>query len=221
MFLNKCFVALIFSLSFMVSNMNAQLNIGVLSGYDLYQRWVNPVDGSGEDRSAGSVILNSSLGLKAWVGGKNFSVSVESYANLGFLTLNVEEYFGMGSLHIPVLVKLNFKGLSGLNELKTRGYSIGGGWQLNKTEFYRLNEKAIERGVKRPYYSTYVIELSTGNGTKSKLTEFFVRFGLNPDTPANSLNIGVNTSFSIPYMKKPKFNMTPGVPSEEEEIIKM
>ena len=214
--LKGIFLILVF---FNIARANSQVNAGFITGYDLYQRWVNPDDGTGYDRSAGSVILNSSLGGKIWLGGQKASLSLEGYANLGFLSLNVEEYYGLGSLSVPFVGKINFKGLSGFSPLKKLGYSFGGGVQFNKTELFGLNNKAKERGIERPYFMTYVIELGIGNGTKSKMTEFFFRFGLNPNLPSNSLSIGVNTSYSIPHMKKPKFNMTPDLP--EEEIIKM
>lgn len=199
---------------------HAQINYGVLSGYDLYQRFVNPDDLTGTDRSAGSAILNSSLGGKLWLGGQKMSLSLESYANLGFLSFNIEEYYGMGSFHLPIMAKLNFKGLTGFSVLKRFGYYVGGGWQINKTELYGLNDKARSRGVQRPFYNTYIVEIGLGNGNKTKLTEFFVRLGLNPELNANSLNIGFNTSYSIPNFKVPKFNMDPGK-EENDEIIKM
>lgn len=197
----------------------SQANIGFVTGYDLYQRFVNPDDGTGTDRSAGSALVSSALGLKTWFGTPNISLSIESYVNVGILSLNVEEYYGLGSMHIPVLAKVNFRGLSGLGDLKSFGYYVGGGWQLNKTELLGLNEKAKALGVERPYYSTYVVEIGMGRGNKSKMTEFFVRFGLNPDTPSNSLSIGFNTSYSFPFMKMPNFNMTPE--KDDQDVIKM
>ncbi len=198
----------------------SQFNIGVVSGGDLYQRYVNPVDDTGTDRSAGSALINASLGLKLWVGAPAFSVSVEAHANSGTLALNIEEYKGLGALSFPVLAKLNFGGLSafGITEDNT-GWSIGGGWQLSKTEVYGLSSAARAQGVERNYFPTYIGEVSFGAGTKSKVREFYIRYGFNPDTSANSLNIGVNTTFSIPFMKLPDFNIKPD--SEEEEIIKI
>ena len=212
------FLSLLLTLTFMQSG-STQANIGVVTGYDLYQRYVNPEDGTGTDRSAGSALLNSTLGLKTWLGTPKVSLSIESYVNVGLLSLNVEEYYGLGSFHLPVMAKLNFRGLTGLSELKTFGYYVGGGRQLNKTEFLGLNDKAVDRGVQRPYFSTYVVEIGMGRGNKSKMTEFFLRIGLNPDMPSNSLSIGFNTSYSFPFMKMPKFNMTPK--KDDQDVIKM
>ena len=198
---------------------HSQANIGFVTGGDLYQRYVNPEDGTGFDRSAGSAILNSTLGLKTWLGSKKVALSIESYVNLGVLGLNVEEYYGLGTMHIPVMAKINFGGLTGLGDLKRFGYYIGGGWQINKTELFGLNDKAQDRGIQRPYYNTYVVEIGTGRGNKSKMTEFFVRFGLNPEMPSNSLSIGLNTSYSFPFMKMLSFNVTPE--KDDSDIIKM
>ena len=150
---------------------------------------------------------------------KNIYLSFFYGAKIGVLGLNVEEYYGLGTMHISVMAKLNFGGLTGLGDLKRFGYYIGGGWQINKTELFGLNDKAQDRGIQRPYYNTYVMEIGTGRGNKSKMTEFFVRFGLNPEMPSNSLSIGLNTSYSFPFMKMPSFNVTPE--KDERDVIKM
>lgn len=212
---------LIIPVLFLACQVQAQFNIGIVSGYDLYQRYVNPVDGTGADRSSGNALLSSALGLKTWVGSPKFSFSVEAYANVGLLAFNVEEYYGLGALSIPILAKLNFNGASGLNELDKFGYYIGGGYQINKTEFYGLNDKAIERGIKRPYFPTYVVEAGIAVGNKSKVVEIFVRYGMNPVDPSTSLHFGVNTTYSIPYMKMPDFNAKPGQKGELDNIFKL
>jgi len=196
----------------------SQFNLGVVSGGDLYQRFVNPIDDTGADRSSGSAIMNASIGLKVWIGAPAASLSIESYLNSGSLALNIEEYKGLGALSFPVLAKLNFKGLSAFNIIEDKsGWSIGGGIQWNKTEVYGLSSAARAQGVERKYFPTYIAEVSFGTGTKSKVREFYIRYGLNPELSANSLNIGVNTTFSIPFFKVPEFNMKPG--TKEEEII--
>lgn len=207
---------------FISLNLSAQFNIGFLSGGDLYQRQVNPIDFSGGlDRSAGSAIMNSNLGLKVLAGTPKFSFSVESYANFGALALNIEEYKGLGSLVVPVLAKLNFNGLSGLGlDENEFGWSIGGGYQWSRTEWYGLSTAAREAGAQRNFFENYVVELGFGTGSKSKFQEYFIRFGLDPNVKSNVFHFGVNTTYSIPYFKMPKFNFTPES-GEEEEIIKI
>lgn len=201
--------------------MSGQFNAGIVTGYDLYQRYVNPKDGSGEDRSAGSALSSMTLGPKIWVGAENFSVSVESYANLGYLSFNMEDYHGMGAFSLPIIAKLNFKGLSGLNVKKKFGYAIGGGIQYNRTEFFGLTKKAVAKGIKRSFYKTYVLEVSIGAGRRSKSGEFFIRLGLNPELDANSLNIGYNQAYSFVFFKELfKLNVSPKSKKEQEDEIK-
>ncbi len=209
--------------SFLLQTSYSQFNIGVVSGGDWYHRYVNPLDGSGADRSAGSALLNGNLGLKVFVGAPAFSLSVESYANSGALALNIEEYKGLGSIAFPVLAKLNFRGLSGFGivEEDNWGWSIGGGIQWSRTEWYGLSSAARAQGVNRELFQNYVVEISYGTGTKSKIQEFFVRYGFNADASSNVLNLGMNTTFSIPFMKLPDFNLNPDGNKEEEEIIKI
>lgn len=203
---------------FIVGQAKSQFNIGIVTGGDLYQRYVNPDDGSGQDRSAGSAILNSNLGLKLWLGGSTFSVSAETYANLGFLGLNIEEYKGLGTFSLTGLAKLNFKGMSAFNIENKVGYYIGGGYQLNKTEFYGLSSAAKEAGAVRDYFPTYVIEIGAGNGSRNKVMEFYVRYGFGVDVVSSALHVGVNTTYSIPFFKKPSFNQAPKAKGEEEPI---
>ena len=212
---------LIIPVLFLTLQLQAQFNIGIVSGYDLYQRYVNPDEGTGEDRSSGNALLSSAIGLKTWVGTQKVSFSVEAYANFGLLAFNVEEYYGLGAFSFPILAKLNFNGASGLNELEKFGYYFGGGYQINKTEFYGLNDKAKDRGLQRPYYPTYVVEAGIAIGNKSKVVEIFARYGINLENPATALHFGVNTTYSIPYMKMPDFNTKPGDKGELENIFKL
>lgn len=215
----KYIVIIILSV-FFVNQAQSQINIGFLTGYDLYQRYVNPEDASGLDRSSGSVILNTSIGAKIWLSTKVVGISVESYGNIGLLALNVEEFKGLGAFSLPVIGKLNFKGLTGVNKIKSFGYYIGGGVQWNKTELYGLSSDAKTKGVVRDFYKTYVIELGLGSGSREKSTEFFVRYGFNGGSPSSNLHIGVNTSYSLVHRGWAKLRKPPSV-QEEEDVIKM
>ncbi|MDA9773944.1 hypothetical protein N9B82_03215 [Saprospiraceae bacterium] len=199
----------------------AQFNVGIVSGYDLYQRYVNPDDGTGADRSAGNALISSALGLKGWVGSPKFSFSVEAYANLGTFAFNTNEYYGLGAISFPMLAKFNFNGASALNELEKFGFYFGGGYQINKTELYGINQKGKDRGIERPYFPIYVGEVGIAFGNKSKVVEVFCRYGWNSANPSNGLNIGVNTTYSIPFMKMPDFNTKPGEDMNLDKIFKL
>jgi len=212
---------IVIALVAMSFSVQAQFNLGVVTGYDLYQRYVNPDDGTGADRSSGSALLTSAIGLKTYAGSPKFSFSVEAYANVGLLSFNVEEYYGMGSVSFPILAKFNFNGATGLTELEKFGFYFGGGYQINKTELYGLNDKAKERGIQRPYYEIWVGEVGFAFGNKSKIVEVFARYGFNPENPSNALHFGVNTTYSIPYWKMPDFNSKPGDGNQLDNIFKL
>lgn len=208
-------------LMLLISESQAQLNIGFVSGGDLYQRYVNPLDNTGTDRSAGSAIINGNMGVKVYAGLPDFSLSVESYFNSGTFALNIQEYKGLGAVSFPVLAKLNFNGLSGLRKIdKSLGWSIGGGLQWSRTEWYGLSLAARDAGVERNYFRNYVFEISFGSGNRNKVQEFFVRYGVDPVAGSNVFNIGLNTTYSLPYMKLPDFNLKPDS-DESEEAIKI
>ena len=195
-----CVVSLFF---FLAPNQGySQFGIGLTGGVDLYNRYVNPED-SVASPSNGSAILNLALGPKIWVGGKSFSVSVESAANWGMLGLSLKDYKGLGSLSIPVMAKLNFGGLSGLNKDMGFGFSIGGGIQYSRTELYGLTNEFSDLGVTRDYFKTYNIQAGYGVGISGFTAHAFARYGFNPDIDgASNLHIGIQADFNLIQLKK-------------------
>lgn len=196
------FLSLFFIVGFLLtasSFLNAQIkaNFSLIYGLDFYQRMVNPSENNSFDRSAGSALLNLTLGPRVTVGGSNFSVSIESQGNIGLLGFNVQEYKGLGTLSVPILARLNFKGLSQLNNNFSFGNSFAGGIQYNKTELYGVTNKFKTQGLKRKFFPVYVLEYATGMGFKSATVEIYIRGGWNPQTKANSLNLGINLVYSL------------------------
>lgn len=204
-----------------VTNSHAQIkaNVSLIYGFDFYHRIVNPQENNSFDRSAGSAFMNLTLGPRITVGGPKFSVSVESQGNIGFLGLNIEEYKGLGTLTVPVMARLNFKGLSQLNDNFSFGNSIAGGIQYNKSELYGVSKKFRNQGLKRQFFPVYVLEYATGMGFKSIVVEMYVRGGWNPKTHANTLNVGMNIVYSFIH-RMDKSNFKDIVPSEDS-IYKM
>lgn len=186
---------------FLSFNLSSQVGFGVVMGNDLYQRYTNPEDDFGA-RSAGNAILNLHFGPKFWVGGQNFSVSVESYINWGATAFSLQDYKGMGALAIPVIGKLNFAGNSAFNSEITSGWSIGGGYQLAKTELYGLNSPAANEGIVREYYPVIVGEISHGYGFSGFVAEVYLRYGVNTETMAKTLNIGISYNFNTFALRK-------------------
>jgi len=186
-------------IAFLSTQVFAQIGIGLVGGNDIYHRYQNPDGGS-----AGNTILNLHLGPKIWVGGDNFSVSVESYVNWGSTSLSLIDYKGMGDVAIPLLAKLNFNGNSGFSSELRSGWSIGGGMQMSRTEWYGVNVGAEDEDVIRELYPTFVGEISRGYGIGGFYAELFGRFGWDPNSNASTLNIGLSYNINVVGFKKLK-----------------
>lgn len=181
---------------------HAQFGIGLTFSNDLYNVYSNPEDSIAHRRN-GSALLNLALGPKIWIGGDGFSVSIESQANYGILGLALKDYKGLGSFSVPIMMKLNFGGLSGLNKDLRFGFSLGGGIQYNKTEIYGLSQEYKDLGVERDYYKTYNIQAGYGLGISGFTAHAFGRFGFNPDLEkANNFHVGLQFDFNIIHLKK-------------------
>jgi hypothetical protein len=169
---------------------------------DIYQRYTNPQDQSGAYRSAGSAILNLAAGPKIWVGGMNASLSLEALAGIGFLGMAVRDYKGLGVANFPIMAKLNFKGLSGLDKEGKLGWHIGAGIQYARTELYGLSDKYEAKGVSRGLFRTYLAQFGYGFGLAGFGVSGVLKYGFNPDTKANFAALGVQWDFNVPQLKK-------------------
>jgi len=194
-------IQIVFISMLSISALSAQFGIGITACNDIYQRYSNPEDDIAS-RSAGGALLNLGIGPKIWVGAKDFSVSVEGMANIGLVSFALKDNKGYGAGAIPILAKLNFGGLSGLNKSGKMGTSIGGGIQYSKTEVYGLDQEFADMGVVRNYIKTYVVQLGYGFGLSGFSAHGFVRYGFNSDEGGNSLNIGIQYDFNLPMLKK-------------------
>lgn len=149
----------------------------MIIGFDLYQKYRNPVDQKVNDdsRSAGNVILAIPIGYSLFIGKNNFSISTEASANIAPLAFDAGQYKGLGALSFPLLAKLNFGALSGFSENKLLGYSIGGGIQFNRTELFGLTNKY--NFLERNYFPTYVGEVGIGGGVSGLNVILYFRVG--------------------------------------------
>lgn len=173
-----------------------QFGYGMTASTDVYQIYQNPEeDGHG---TAGSALLNLGLGPKIWVGGNNFSVSAEAMANIGIFGLSVTDYKGLGMVSFPMMVKFNFAGLSGFDSEGRFGLSIGGGIQYSKTELYYTKDSFTGN---RDFFTTYVGQIGYGFGVSGFSIHGFLRYGHEPDTKANTFNVGVQYDFNLPKLK--------------------
>jgi hypothetical protein len=182
--------------------LHGQFGIGLTVTNDIYNRYGNPKDSIAHNGN-GSVILNLGVGPKIWFGGEKMSASLETYANVGLFGLALPDYKGLGNISFPLIAKLNFGGLSGLNKEGRTGFSVGGGLQWNKTELYYLSNDFENRGVDRGFYRTYVVQAGYGFGLTGFGIQFFTRYGWNPDVEGgNSLNIGLQFDFNALKLSK-------------------
>lgn len=189
----------IFLLVCTASIVQAQFGVGITYGGDFYQRYTNPEDGIA-DPSSGSAILNSSIGPKIWLGGKDVSLSVEAQVNWGIIGLDRQDFKGLGHLSFPLLANINFGRTSGLSRQDGVGFSLGGGIQYNRTELYGLDQEYIDLGVTREYFPTYIIQAAIGTGISGFAYNVFVRYGFQPDGgTGRTLNIG--SSFDMNFLK--------------------
>lgn len=199
----KLRVIIVVLLCFWMGQSNAQFGIGATTSIDFYNRYTNPEDQTGQHRSNGSVLLNFALGPKIWVGGENFSFSVETQVNLGLLGLSLPDYKGLGNISFPVIGKFNFAGLAGTNKEGRFGFSIGGGFQMNRTELLYVTSSFKEQGGEREYFKTYIVQAGYGFGISGFAAQLFGRYGFNPDLDgANSFNFGIQFDFNINKLRK-------------------
>lgn len=184
------------------SSLYAQFGYGFTVSNDLYQKYVNPKDGIASP-SAGNALLNLGLGPKLWIGNKNFSFSAEGQALVGFTAFSIKDNKGLGSIAFPVMGKFNFKGLSTFDREGKIGYSIGGGFQMNKTEFFGLSDEFAAKGVRRNYFTTYIVQAGCGFGLSGFTATGFVRYGFHlDDKDISTLNIGIQFDFNRPMLLK-------------------
>ena len=195
----------LFLFFFIGTSLPAQFGYGFTFGIDLYQRYTNPEsqDTTLISRSSGSAILNLQLGPKIWIGGSGMSFSLEATPNIGFFSLGLNDNKGFGAMAFPIIGRLNFKGLSGLDKEGRFGFSIGGGVQWNRTELYGLKNKYEDMGVTRSFFRTYIGEIAYGVGLSGFSAKLYLRYGRGSDK-SNSFNFGMLFDFNIPQLKKIK-----------------
>lgn len=191
-----------FLLLFVVHFGTAQTSIGYgfTTSIDVYQNYKNPKSFDGG--TSGNVLLNLGVGPKIWVGGKKFSVSLETEANIGLTGFSIKKYNGLGQLAIPMMAKLNFAGLSTFDNEGKMGFSIGGGMQYTRTELYYTTQEFKDGVGKRDYYWLPVAQVGYGFGLNGFTIHGYFRAGYDHDSGATTFNFGVKNDFNLPKLKK-------------------
>jgi hypothetical protein len=200
----RTFLSILVIMAYLSNRASCQLQFGYgfTASNDLYQRYKNP--GTlpwGGSNTAGSAILNLGLGPKVWVGNAKASFSLESQAALGILGYSAGSYKGLGMGAIPIIGRINFKGLSTFDREGKMGLSVGGGIQFNRTEAFGISETYAPT-LQRKFFRTYVGQVSYGFGISGFTIQGIVRYGYDPDSEARSLNVGLQYDFNQPMLKK-------------------
>jgi hypothetical protein len=198
--MKKCIsiLALLAGLQFSASAQNVGFGMTVIN--DWYSWIQNPsADGGG---NAGNALLNLGLGPKIWLGGQDVSVSVEAAAVLGFTTLDWNTYKGMGAAYFPIMAKLNFGGMTGLDKEGEFGWYLGFGTQYTRTELYGVRQSFEDTGGSRSLFDTYIAQVGYGFGMSGFAGSVFGKYGWNADTDARLISVGLQFDFNWPMIKK-------------------
>ena len=180
----------------------SQFGYGLTASNDIYHYYQNPADNTGESTSAGNALLNLGIGPKIWVGGEQFSISLEAQATIGLTSFSVKDYKGLGTTSFPIMAKFNFGGLSALDKEGKFGWSIGAGIQYSKTELYYLSDSFEANGGTRDLFKNYVGQIGYGFGMSGFSAHGFVRFGYDPDNKSKAFNLGIQYDFNLPKLKE-------------------
>lgn len=177
----------------------SQIRFSANYGLDFYQHFTNPeVEGDTTLRTAGNAIANIMIGPRVFIGFKNFTISGETQANWGITTLCLKDFKGVGSISLPLMVKLNFGGLSGVNaDIGAFGVAFGGGVQYSMTELYGLTEEYRNSTAVRDINKYYVGEFQIGYRAESGVASFHFRYGQGENN-ASLFHIGYSVSYIFP-----------------------
>ena len=168
---------------------------------DFYLRAINP-SANGDSRAAGSVLLNIGVGPKLWLGGEKFSVSGEALAVFSPFALSLGDYKGLGMASFPMMLKLNFGGLTGLDKEGKFGLHVGGGIQYTRTELFYVSNEFESEGGTRDLFKTYIAQVGYGFGMSGFGGCVYGRYGWNADTDASLFSLGLQFDFNVPMVRK-------------------
>jgi hypothetical protein len=184
-----------------VSSLKAQFGIGFTVTNDLYMRAANPDDDIASE-GAGSVLMNFGVGPKIWLGGEKASLSLEATAMIAPFAISIVDYKGIGMAAFPLMAKLNFGGMSGLDKEGKFGFYIGAGVQYTRTELFYVTNGFKDDGGTRALFDTYIGQVGYGFGMSGFAASLYTRVGYNKDTKANLFSLGFQFDFNIPKLKE-------------------
>lgn len=193
------FISLFFICGYITAQ--GQFGAGYVSTVDTYQYLKNPeiVNGVDYKNSVGSTILNFGIGPKIWMGNAKYTLSLEAQANLGFLAFDLKNYRGLGALSIPIIAKINTRGMSGFALLPFPGISIGGGVQYSLTDLAFVSDQ--EQSERGDWYRMYIIDVGFGLGMRGRDISMYARYGFG-DQQSRAFHLGITLNVNRTMRKK-------------------
>jgi hypothetical protein len=183
-----------------VNHVQAQVGVGVVYGFDLYQYNRNPTTIPDTiQHGLGSALFNMSIGPKLWIGLRNVSISVEGQIGISPFALDINEYKGLGAFYFPLMASINYGGLSGFQDVGRWGFGLAGGFQLIRTDLYFLKDEfeSIDRSV----FQTTFGQVNVGFGSKATAVYLYARYGQG-DADAYHWHVGIMLDQNISQRKK-------------------
>lgn len=189
------------ALMMLFTSAKAQIGIGMTTGLDFYQ-WYDKGDKEDllESSSSGSVLANIILGPKIWIGGPDFSVSLEAPINWGIFHFDVNEFKGIGAIAFPLGAKMNFGAATGFTNASLVGFSLGGGLQYMNTEIYTTKSEFKDK-METGYFRTYYGEAAVAFGFAGFNSSLYVRYGRG-EADEQNVNVGMVVNFNLTNLMK-------------------
>lgn len=198
------------------SNLNAQIGIGTITGFDFYQYYdKGDINNELESSTSGSAMLNIILGPKVWIGGPKFSLSLEAPINWGIFHFDINEFKGLGAIAFPLGAKLNFGAASGFANVNVVGFSMGGGLQYMNTEIY-TTKKDFKDKIETGFFRTYYGEVAFHVGLAGFDVALYTRYGRG-EADQRNLNVGISVNTNLTQLAKMAKNKVEGGSQEKLE----
>lgn len=149
--------------------------IGMSFSNDFYQSLSNPDDESGE--SSKSLLISPSFGPKLYLGNSMISLSVQANIGISPVAFDWKNYKGMGAVYAPVMINVNYGGLTGFTEDKSNwGFSLSYGYHFTLTDLYFRNDDFREE-QRELFYPSFA-QFAGGFGSKGAAIYLYSRLSL-------------------------------------------
>lgn len=168
--MKKVFIVIISFFLFISLSHSQNIGIGLELEASVYQWHKKPNTITGGSSSA-QLLAFPAIGPKIWFGDwEEYTISLEGKVDFAPFSFNIDEYYGMGAISFPVILKGNFSPFD--PPAHNNGFTkigIGIGTQWSKVDIYARPD--FLNSIPNPFFITYIGELSCqlviGNGRNS------------------------------------------------------